>query len=116
MGEYVSNHRSQVLSALIHVLELDLARVWKLQLPEEALINLYARTATELLEKPANVKSKSVKRCVFIMCSVLIQKYKQVKAHHFSSCCYRCCVILLCVLARALLVWRLCKSFYIITF
>jgi hypothetical protein len=102
--------KEKVYSALVHLLELDLARLWTQDLPEEvlchiycvcsntsiviffffffffvvltgvqSLLNLFTRMATSGLESQANVKSRSVKRCLFIIIALLVSKFKQAR-------------------------------------
>jgi hypothetical protein len=35
--------KERVLSAILHSLELDLSRLWKLDVPEEEFMNLYSK-------------------------------------------------------------------------
>jgi condensin complex subunit 1 len=62
---------------MIHLLELDLSRIWKLPYPEENFINLFSKTAYQILENPNNAKNKVIKRCLFILIATLIKKYNQ---------------------------------------
>jgi condensin complex subunit 1 len=70
--------KETLLSTMIHVLELDLSRVWKMTYPEDEFLNLFATTAYAMLEDATNTKSKPVKRCLFLMVSILVsKKYNQ---------------------------------------
>ena len=35
--------KERILSAVLHSLELDLSRLWKLDVPEEEFVNLYSK-------------------------------------------------------------------------
>lgn len=40
--------KERVLSAVLHSLELDLSRLWKLDVPEEEFLNLYSKVYPSL--------------------------------------------------------------------
>jgi len=61
---------------MINLLELDLPRVWKGSLEEE-FVNIFSQTAYLFLENPANTRSKSLKRSIFLLVAILVKKYNQ---------------------------------------
>ncbi len=69
--------KEAILSIMIHTLELDLSRLWKMTYPEDEFLSLFATTAYSMLEDPANAKSKVIKRCLFLLISILVKKYNQ---------------------------------------
>lgn len=42
------SQKEHVLSIVLHTLELDLARLWKLDVPEEDFVNLFAKVCMSL--------------------------------------------------------------------
>lgn len=71
------NQKENILSAMIHVLEMDLSRLWKMTYPEDEFLNLFATTAYSMLEDSTNTKCKPVKKCIFMLISLLAKKYNQ---------------------------------------
>lgn len=71
------SQKENVLTTMIHLLELDLCRVWKLPQPEESFLNLFLNTAYLMLENQNNTKNKVIKRCLFILLATIIKKYNQ---------------------------------------
>ena len=50
--------RESFLTSLIHILELDLPRLWKMTYPEDEFLSLFATTSYSMLENSANTKNK----------------------------------------------------------
>jgi len=68
--------KESFLSTLINVLDMDLSRLWKMN-PEEDFINLFTKLSSMMLEESSNLKSKVVKKCIFMLLSILVKKYNQ---------------------------------------
>jgi hypothetical protein len=52
------SQRENFLTSMIHILELDLSRLWKMTFPEDEFLSLFATTSYSMLENPANTKNK----------------------------------------------------------
>lgn len=57
--------KETLIQNLVSLLELDLARLWKLDKPEDAFMLLFLKSALTLLQNPANMSSKTSKESIF---------------------------------------------------
>ena len=48
--------QERVMAAVLQVLDVDLARLWKASLPEEEFVNLFSSLSTVIAEDPAAMK------------------------------------------------------------
>jgi acyl carrier protein phosphodiesterase len=74
------NQRERFLSTLLHVLDLDLSRLWSGLNPEETFTSLFSKLVFQMMENTANTKCKPVKSALFLVVSALVKKYNHAYA------------------------------------
>eukprot|EP01132_Coremiostelium_polycephalum_P010173 gene10173-12479_t len=70
------SQREKILACIYNLLELNLGFLWKQEFPEEEFVNLFSRICYEMIEySPSNMRTKSIKKAIFSIIAILIQKY-----------------------------------------
>ncbi|EAL60491.1 condensin-2 complex subunit D3 [Dictyostelium discoideum AX4] len=75
--------KEAILTSIINCLELNLSTLWRLDYPEEEFINLLSKIIYAMIEQPANLRSKGVKKLIFEVLSILILRYNH--SFNFTS-------------------------------
>jgi len=71
----LDTEKEKIIVMLLSVIDLDLSRLWNLPQPEESFLNLFSRIAFQVMENPANIKSKTIKRAALILVATASIKY-----------------------------------------
>jgi condensin complex subunit 1 len=74
------NLRERFLTTLLHVLDVDLNRLWAGLNPEETFISLFSKLVFQMLENAANAKCKPIKSAMLLIVAALVKKYAQAFA------------------------------------
>jgi condensin complex subunit 1 len=64
------------LYSILHLLELEIHRLWEPPVPEESFVNCVTSCCYKLLESPTATKDKETRQLIFQVLGIAIQKYK----------------------------------------